>query len=208
MLSRESASWSEAEGSSWRSHADNGAQAGSQAVMEDDPFTEDMEIIEHDAALGVFRSPRPSFTLDELQQQELRAKLLKERGMQEEDKGDVCTKVWANHTSHTSLNSDTDRIDSLDLVVEDKDPWKPTVCQMGLYKPRSKKNGFTVYSPMSQLDLDSAEEQDVWGRDILEGQQQALDEADSDAKEEDEDESDYEIIDHQTLDYARMIALE
>lgn len=219
MLSREfPSSLAEAEASSWRSHADNGAQVESQAGSTDDPCPEDMEFIEHDAALGVFRSPRPSITLDELQQQELRAKLLSESetkegvddavSTEEGDEGAVCTKVWANHPSHTSLNSDKDRIDYFDLVVEDNDPWKPTVCQMGRYKPRSKKNGRTVYSPVFEVDLDSAEEQDVWGRDSSESQQQTRDEANSDVENDDEDDSDFEIIDHPTLDFSRMMAMD
>lgn len=39
----------------------------------------DAEYIEHDAALGVFKSPRPSYTLDELSSHTIRSRLLTEQ---------------------------------------------------------------------------------------------------------------------------------
>lgn len=41
-----------------------------------DPF--EAELVEHDAALSVFKSPRPSYTLDELRGREIRERLLDE----------------------------------------------------------------------------------------------------------------------------------
>lgn len=39
----------------------------------------DAEYVEHDAALSVFKSPRPSYTLDELQEREVRERLMEEQ---------------------------------------------------------------------------------------------------------------------------------
>lgn len=64
MLSREFASrFAEAEAGSWVSHADDRSHAG----WNDEACAEDLEFVEHDAAHGIFRSPRPSITLAELQ---------------------------------------------------------------------------------------------------------------------------------------------
>lgn len=39
----------------------------------------DAEYVEHDAALSVFKSPRPSYTLDELQEREVRERLMEQQ---------------------------------------------------------------------------------------------------------------------------------
>lgn len=206
MLSREFASsFAEAEANSWSSHADDGAKPG----LDDDACPEDLEFVEHDAAHGVFRSPRPSITLSELQQQQIRTNLLSKGPKKDDEEDAVCTKVWCRHSSHTSLKSDEDRVDSFDLIVDDNNPWKPTVCQMGKYKQIAKRNGHTVYSPAFKWALDSTEEQNIWDEDAAGRQQQERNETEPDKGEgEDEgDDSGFEMLEHPTLDFSIMMSM-
>lgn len=207
MLSREFASsFAEAEANSWSSHVDDGARPG----LDDHVCPEDLEFVEHDAAHGVFRSPRPSITLSELQQQQIRSNLLSEEGPKKEDEEDaVCTKVWSCHSSYTSLKSDEDRVDSFDLIVDDNNPWKPTVCQMGKYKQTAKRNGHTVYSPVFNLALDAAEEQNIWDEDAAGRQQQECNEAEPDKGEDggEGDDSGFEMLEYPTLDFSIMMSM-
>lgn len=51
----------------------------SDQLKADASYHFDAEYLEHDAALGVFKSPRPSYTLDELSKHTIRFRLLKEQ---------------------------------------------------------------------------------------------------------------------------------
>lgn len=208
MLSREFASsFAEADANSWKSPADDRAKPR----LNNNACLDDIEVIEHDAAHGVFRSPRPSFTMSEFHRQQTRAKLLSEGPKKEDEEDDVCTKVWRRHSSHTILNSDKDRFHSLDLIVDDNNPWEPTVCQMGQYKQIAKWNGHTVYSPVFGSDSDSAEEQNIWDEDAAERRQQEHSEKGSDKSEsedEDEDEdSGFEMLDYPALEYSIIMSM-
>lgn len=207
MPSREFASPSgkAVEGSS-RPHPNDGAHAGS----DDDHGTYALEFVEHDAAHGVFRSPRPSITLDEYLAQQLRGNLQSAGEVMEEvedeaeedededtdeedleDEGAVCTKVWNNRPSHTCLESDQDRDDSFDLIVEDNCAFKPTVLKTGSYKKVGRKQGHTVYAPVFPFQIESAKEQTNGGE--------------SEVEEESDDEG-FEILAYPSVNIGRIIA--
>lgn len=193
MLSREFApSVAEAEASSWRSHADE----GTQARLDDDTFQEDLEFIEHDAAHGVFRSPRPSITLSELQQQQLRENLLVEGATKEEDEDAVCKKVWSSHPSHTRLRSDKDRVKSFDLAFEDNNPWRLVHNQTDSCRHLGKRGDHTVCPPLFGLISNLAEEQNTWGDDDAEHQQKVRHVVESDVDSEWSDDAGFEMLDY------------
>lgn len=185
--------------SSWRLHTDDGAQAG----FNDANCPEDMEFVEHDAAHSVFRSPRPSMTLDELQQQQLRANLLSQDAVNEENKDAVCTKVWGSHSSHTSLESDNDRVKSFDPVVDDINPWKLMNSQMGKCKRLDKRGSHRVCPPVLVVKSDSTEEQNAWEGDTADYQQRVPEETDSDSEEEEDDDAGFELLDYPIIGPSR-----
>lgn len=84
------------------------------------------EILEHDEARSVFRSPRPSYTLDELEKMAVRERLMKETG--DYDLGyPFRFEQIAPEVPEFSLDDFRDRPVDVGEIGEGHDAWKDQV---------------------------------------------------------------------------------
>lgn len=150
-----------------------------QVVWEDELNPDDIEIIEHDEAHGVFRSPRPSQTLDELQQSQIRELLMKGCST-EGDNVEGSTEAWNTQPSHADLTPHQDTSGFLGHITEDSNPWKLVGLPSDDHKGTCEKGGIFVSSAAPVLALDSVDEQSAWEETAVDRQEEMFEEIEVD----------------------------